>query len=77
MTTVQVRVSGAKGEPDLVDGPDDALVVVRVAINDTGLDPTVAFMTGKLKAEGNTGVLFDALARGEIAAALGRLCSAA
>jgi hypothetical protein len=73
--SVQIRITRAKGEPDLVDGPDDASVVVKVAVADAALDPTVAFMQGRLKAEGHTGVLFDALSSGELAAALARLRS--
>jgi hypothetical protein len=65
-----VTTGAGKGEPDLVDGPDDAAVIVRVALADTGLDPVVAYMQGRLKAEGHTGVLFDALKSGAIAASL-------
>jgi len=71
--SLQVRVTGAKGDPDLVDGPDDAEVVVRVGRVDTGVEPTVAFMQGRLKAEGHTGALFDALANGTIRSAIDRL----
>lgn len=70
--SVQVRlVVGKKDER--VHGPDDADVVVSVAVADAGLDPTVAFMQGKLKATGHTGHLFEALASGEVAAALADL----
>jgi hypothetical protein len=75
--SVQVRVTGGKGQPDLVDGPDDAAVVVRVAIVDAGVDPAVAYMQGRLKAEGHTGVLFDALASGAIAASLASVLESA
>jgi hypothetical protein len=71
--SVQVRITRAKGEADLVDGPDDATVVVKVGLGDAGLNPAVAFMQGRLKAEGHTGVLFDALASGRIAASLSEL----
>ncbi|MGE0305335.1 MAG: hypothetical protein AB7Q27_06225 [Acidimicrobiia bacterium] len=71
--TVQVRIAAGKGEPELVDGPDDADVIVRLGQADTGLDPSVAFMTGKLKAEGHTGVLFASLSSGAIAASIARL----
>ena len=74
--TVQVRIAGAKGKPDHVDGSDDASVIVRLGTSDIALDPTVAFMTGKLKAEGHTGALFEALSQGEVAAAIDRLRSA-
>jgi hypothetical protein len=71
--SVQVRVTRGKGQADLVDGPDEAAVVVRVGLADAALDPAVAFMQGRLKAEGHTGVLFDALASGVISASLTRL----
>lgn len=74
--TVQVRIAAGKGEPELIDGPDDADVIVRLAKGDAGLDPNVAFMTGKLKAEGHTGVLFESLASGEIAGSIARLLGA-
>jgi hypothetical protein len=64
--TIQVRVTRAKGEPDLIDGPDEAALVVKVAIADVATDPAVAFMTGKLKSEGPTGPLLDAIKSGEI-----------
>jgi hypothetical protein len=54
----------------VVEGPDDAAVVITVSQDDVGLDPTVAYMQGKLKATGHTGVLLDALRSGEVAAAL-------
>jgi hypothetical protein len=70
--SVQVRVALSKKD-ERVHGPDDADVVVTVGVADAGLDPTVAFMQGKLKAAGHTGRLFEALASGEIAAALAEL----
>jgi hypothetical protein len=73
---VQVRLSIARNDVR-VDGPDDADVVVSIGRADCGLDPTVAYMTGKLKASGSTGVLLAALADGRIAAALTRLASTA
>lgn len=69
MSTVQYRIAVAKKE-EIVVGPDDADVVVTIAKADVGLDPTVAYMRGKLKATGHTGVLLDALRSGEAAAAL-------
>ena len=72
---MQVRIARAKGEAELVDGPDGATVVVRVAWADARLDPAVAFMQGKLKAEGHTGELFDRLSDGSVASALARLLS--
>ncbi len=70
--SVQVRVALSKKD-ERVHGPDDADVVVTVGVADAALDPTVAFMQGKLKATGDTGLLFAALASGEVAAALAEL----
>lgn len=68
---VQVRVTGpGKKDPERVAGPDDAPVVVTVGVADAGIDPTVAFMQGRLKATGHTGVLFEALASGAVAAGI-------
>jgi hypothetical protein len=69
VSTVRYRIAVAKKE-EIVVGPDDADVVVTIAKADVGLDPTVAYMRGKLKATGHTGVLLDALRSGEAAAAL-------
>jgi hypothetical protein len=72
--TLQVRVTA--GRQDVCkDGDDDAEVVVTVAKGDMGLDPTVAFMRGKLKATGTTGDLLAVLANGHVAAALNRIAS--
>ena len=72
MSSVQYRlVIGKKDER--IEGPDDADVVVTVTAGDAALDPTVAFMSGRLKAAGHTGVLLDALRTGEVAEALARL----
>ena len=68
-TPIQVRVVVGKKD-EIVTGPDDAAVVVSVPLADVGLDPTVAFMQGRLKATGDTGRLFDALRSGEIATVL-------
>jgi hypothetical protein len=67
--TVQYHVVVGKKD-EAVIGPDDADVVVTIARADCGLDPTVAYMQGRLKATGNTGVLLDALKSGAAAAAL-------
>lgn len=67
---IQVRVSGPGKVADRVHGPDDAAVVVTVGSADVELDPTVAFMQGRLKATGHTGVLFEALASGAVAAGI-------
>jgi hypothetical protein len=50
-------------------------VVVTVGAADAALDPTVAFMQGKLKSTGPTGPLLAALADGSAAAAISRLAS--
>jgi hypothetical protein len=70
---IQVRIVGGKSEPDLVDGPEDAAVIVRVERAAAGLEPSVAFMQGKLKSEGPTGPLLAALADGSLAARIGDL----
>jgi hypothetical protein len=75
VTTVQYRVQVTKKE-ERVEGPDDADVVVTVPLADAGLDPTVAYMRGRLKATGHTGVLLDELSSGRAAAAIARLASA-
>lgn len=70
--TVQYRVAFGKKD-EAVEGPDDAALVVTVAAADAALEPSVAFMSGKLKAEGDTGVLFAVLKSGEAARVLQRL----
>lgn len=66
MSSIQYRlVVGKKDER--VDGPDDAEVVITVAAADASLDPSVAFMLGRLKSTGPTGPLFDALSSGDAA----------
>ncbi len=70
--TVQVRLAITKRE-ERVDGPDDADVVVTIGVADAAVEPTVAYMQGKLKATGHTGGLIEALKSGEIAAAVARL----
>ena len=72
--SVQYIVSFSKKE-EVVDGPDDADVVIRIASKDVDLDPTVAFMKGKLKAEGSARALFEALWSGEAATAISQLAS--
>ena len=63
---------------EIVVGPDDADLVVTIAQADLGLDPTVAFMQGKLKAPGSTGQLFELLrvGRGRRGARLNQRASA-
>ena len=70
--SVQYRVVFGKKD-EAVEGPDDADVVITVPAADASLDPAVAFMQGKLKAAGHTGVLFDLLRSGEVATAITRL----
>ena len=72
--SVQVRLAITKKE-ERVDGPDDADVIVTIGVADTAIEPTVAYMQGKLKATGHTGRLIEALQSGEIAAAVARLNS--
>jgi hypothetical protein len=74
VTSVQYRVVRGKKD-EVVEGPDDADVVVSVPLADAGLDPSVAFMRGRLKATGDTGALFELLRSGAVAAALSRLAS--
>ena len=49
---------------------DAVRVQLGDAVADVGLDPTVAYMQGKLKATGPTHLLFDVLKSGEAATAL-------
>jgi len=74
--SVQYRLTLPGKAPDIVDGPDDATVVITVPAADAASDPTVAYMQGKLKASGHTGELLDLLRSGEAARALGRLAAA-
>ena len=72
--SVQYRVAFGKGEK-AVEGPDNADVVVSIDAKYTSLNPTVAYMLGKLKAEGNTRALFESLWSGEAQSAISRLAS--
>jgi len=72
--TVQYRVSFGKND-EAVEGPDDADVVVTIASSDAGVDPTVAYMQGKLKSTGSTAALFEVMRSGEASAAISRLAS--
>lgn len=67
--TIQYRVAKGKKE-EIVEGPDDADVVVSITGSDLELGANVAYMRGKLKATGHTGVLLRALASGEVDRAL-------
>ena len=72
--TIQYRVAFGKKD-EAVEGPDDAPVVVTIAAADAALDPTAAYMMGKLKSTGPTGPLLTALADGSAAAVISRLAS--
>jgi hypothetical protein len=72
--SIQYRVAFGKND-EAVDGPDDAAVVVTIAAVDAALEPSVAFMQGRLKSTGPTGPLFDAFVDGSAAAAISRLAS--
>ncbi|MEO8266725.1 MAG: hypothetical protein ABI706_14580 [Ilumatobacteraceae bacterium] len=72
--TIQYRVAFAKND-EAIDGPGDADVVVTIAASDAGLDPTVAFMQGKLKSTGSTAALFEVLRSGDASAVISRLAS--
>ena len=72
--TIQYRVAFSKKD-EAVDGPDDADVVVTVAAADAGLDPTVAFMQGKLKSTGSTAALLEVLRNGDAGTVISRLAS--
>ncbi len=72
--TIQYRVAFAKND-EATDGPDDADVVVTIAAADAGLDPTVAFMQGKLKSTGSTAALFEVLRSGDASMVISRLAS--
>ena len=72
--TVQYRVGFGKND-EAVESPDIADVVVTVAAADAAIDPTVAFMQGKLKSTGSTAALFEVLRSGDAGAAISRLAS--
>ena len=73
--SVQYRVVVAKKD-ERVAGPDDADVVITVALADAaadGFDPTVAYMRGVLKASGHTGTVLDELKSGAASTAIASL----
>ncbi len=72
MTTIQYRVNFAKKD-EVVEGPDDADIIVSIAAADVGIEPTVAFMQGKLKTTGPTGAFFELLKSEAVGATLERL----
>jgi len=49
--------------------------IVKVDVKYASMDPTAAFMAGKLKNEGSTRALFEALWSGEAVATISRLAS--
>ena len=73
-STIQYRVAKGKKE-EIGEGPDDADVVVAIASTDIELGANVAYMRGKLKATGHTGVLLRALASGDIDRGLSAIAS--
>ena len=70
--TIQYHIGLGKRN-ETVHGPADADLVITVARDDIGLDPAVAYMRGRLKAVGDTGLLFEALRSGQIARGLAEL----
>jgi len=71
--TVRYVVAVSKKE-ELSEGPPDATVTITVSIDDAlSLDPTTAFMLGRLKTQGSTGALFRALRSGEATTTLRRI----
>lgn len=72
--SIQYRVAFKKND-EATEGPDDADVVVRIDAKNAGLDPTAAFMLGKLKADGAMRPLFEALWSGEARSVISRLAS--
>ncbi len=72
--SVQYRVTVSKAEVR-VDGPDDAEVVFACALADALGDPTAAYVQGKLKATGHTGVILGELMNGNAAKRLSQLAS--
>lgn len=72
--SVQYRVVVGKAD-ERIDGPDDAAVVFVCAVADASLDPTTAYMLGKLKATGHTGVIFEQLWSGAAQRVLSQLAS--
>lgn len=72
--SVQYRVAFGKND-ESVEGPDDATLVITIPASDAALDPTVAFMLGRLKSTGPTGELFAVLADGSARSVISRLAS--
>ena len=73
--TVQYRVAFGKKD-EVVEGPDDADVVVTIAAADAGIDPTVALHAGQAEVDrARPAALFEVLRNGERRAAISRLAS--
>lgn len=72
--SVQYIVSFGKKD-EVVDGPDNADVVVRIDAKDAAMEPTLAYMKGKLKAEGSSRQLFECLWSGEAQKKISQLAS--
>ncbi len=72
--TVQYRVAFGKKD-EVVEGPDDADLVITIAAADAGMEPAVAYMRGKLKSTGPTGPLLELLRNGDAGAVISRLAS--
>ena len=72
MSKAQYRLQLGKKQ-EIVEGPDDADVVVVIDAKDADLDPSVAYMLGKLKAEGSTGALIGELRSGRATQAIAKL----
>ena len=62
----------------IIDGPDDADIVVTVPVDIArapGFDATVEFMRGKVKAAGHSGHVLDLLKSGAATTALAALAA--
>lgn len=70
--SVQYRVAITKKD-ELVEGPDDATIVVTVphaVASEASFDATVEYMRGRLKAAGHTGDIFEILRSGDATSAI-------
>jgi hypothetical protein len=72
--TAQYRVKVSKAE-ERVAGPDDADAIFTCALADALIDPTAAYVQGKLKATGHTGAILGELMNGNAARELNALAS--
>jgi putative sterol carrier protein len=73
---IQFRLVVAKKD-ERIEGPDTAMTVATINLADADLDPSEAFMRGKLKITGPTGPLFAALSSGEAKRIIDRLVATA